>query len=512
MALLSWSFSTSRYFQQLLRSIRPVAVMARSLSTMASTGTDKVLPFSDIPGPKGTIQNILGYACSGETHLEVVRKRFQRFGPIYSEQVLDTKFVNIADVDAIAKVLKSENITFPMRPGFDSFADATGNEILGSGLPCNDYDTWYAERSIMSPKLMRPKEINETYPLLNTVADDFVKRLNFLTQSDMKVNNIERELSFWAIESFASVFFKQRLGFYNHPPDPTAVALVDTNEDMMRNIAKLLYLFPFNKYVRLPAHYRVKKNIATMNAIGKNIVKKLFAEMQEQESSGKESLFEYLARNGRDTPESLASISGLITAGIDTTTTTCVWLLYLLSRHPEKQEKLYRKIISAIDRDKEILASNIPLYLKETLKESQRIYPAAGHILSRVFDEDLEVLGYQIPSGVNIVLHQHMMSLDERYYGKNAQKFLPERWLRDEKGKKKQEINPFASLPFGFGIRMCIGRRMAESMIYTLVSKILCTYRLEYADEFDNEMNWSMVETVVLKPDRPVLLKFIPRQ
>ena len=103
------------------------------------------------------------------------------------------------------------------------------------------------------------------------------------------------------------------------------------------------------------------------------------------------------------------------------------------------------------------------------------MYPVAGYVVFRVFDRDLDVLGYDIPSGVNIIMHEHMMSLDKRYYGEDAKEFVPERWLRDELGKR-QELNTFVSLPFGYGVRMCIGRRIAVSMIYTLISKILLSY------------------------------------
>ena len=39
----------------------------------------------------------------------------------------------------------------------------------------------------------------------------------------------------------------------------------------------------------------------------------------------------------------------------------------------------------------------------------------------------------------------------------NPEEYNPHRWLSDEKGMSK-----FASLPFGFGARMCIGKRIAE--------------------------------------------------
>ena len=228
---------------------------------------------------------------------------------------------------------------------------------------------------------------------------------------------------------------------------------------------------------------------------------------QEKDSSQKESLLDYFVANGRDASTSTAAISALLTGAVDSTSTTSLWLLYQLSQHPNIQEKLYQELATAIGPDGEVSASNLPSLLKAALKESQRMYPVAGYVVFRVFDRDLDVLGYHIPSGVNIIMHEHMMSLDKRYYGEDAKEFVPERWLRDELGKR-QELNTFVSLPFGYGVRMCIGRRIAVSMIYTLISKILLSYRLEYAVE--NEVNRCLKPT--MKPDRPILIKFIPRR
>jgi hypothetical protein len=103
-------------------------MIARSSSTVAKkstkSGNSKVLPYSEIPGPKGTIQNVLEYAFTKGALLDVVKKRFERFGPIYSEQVLDTQLVNISDADAAEKVLRTEK-KFQMRPGFETL-----NEIV----------------------------------------------------------------------------------------------------------------------------------------------------------------------------------------------------------------------------------------------------------------------------------------------------------------------------------------------------------------------------------------------
>jgi hypothetical protein len=152
----------------------------------------------------------LDYALSKGSHFEWIAKRFERFGPIYREQLLDTRIVNICDVDAIAKVLHTDT-KFQMRPGLVAIAE-TIEDDNGFGLVSNDYEAWHSDRSLLSPKLLRPKKISQLFPILNTVANDFVERLRFITQSDVKMDNIDRELNFCILELFASILFNQRLG------------------------------------------------------------------------------------------------------------------------------------------------------------------------------------------------------------------------------------------------------------------------------------------------------------
>lgn len=53
---------------------------------------------------------------------------------------------------------------------------------------------------------------------------------------------------------------------------------------------------------------------------------------------------------------------------------------------------------------------------------------------------------------------------------KDADKFKPKRWLKEN--IKSENINPYSTLPFGFGSRMCIGRRLAEQKMYLILIKV----------------------------------------
>lgn len=65
------------------------------------------------------------------------------------------------------------------------------------------------------------------------------------------------------------------------------------------------------------------------------------------------------------------------------------------------------------------------------------------------------------------------MCKDERYFH-NSNTYLPERWMRSDKdlGLITKEAHPFAYLPFGFGTRMCMGRRFAELGMEIMVAKV----------------------------------------
>lgn len=72
---------------------------------------------------------------------------------------------------------------------------------------------------------------------------------------------------------------------------------------------------------------------------------------------------------------------------------------------------------------------------------------------------------------------------DASYFG-DPESFVPERWLK----QKDESIcpnalkpsHPFSYLPFGFGVRFCIGKRIAQMEMEVFLSRILRNYRVEW--------------------------------
>lgn len=65
------------------------------------------------------------------------------------------------------------------------------------------------------------------------------------------------------------------------------------------------------------------------------------------------------------------------------------------------------------------------------------------------------------------------MCEDPRFF-KSPERFLPERFVRNDKSLSDEykNTNPFATLPFGFGPRSCVGQRFAETEMYVITAKV----------------------------------------
>lgn len=66
---------------------------------------------------------------------------------------------------------------------------------------CRQGEEWHRFRSLLSKKMLRPKEIEQYNPQLNAVTSDFVQRLDSIRMTDNKVYGLEMEIFKWAMES-----------------------------------------------------------------------------------------------------------------------------------------------------------------------------------------------------------------------------------------------------------------------------------------------------------------------
>ena len=146
----------------------------------------------------------------------------------------------------------------------------------------------------------------------------------------------------------------------------------------------------------------------------------------------------------------------LFFAGHETTANSLTWTWYLLARHPEVVQRLQEELHAACGERPPGVEDlrNLP-YLEQVVKEAMRILPSVWTFMKEP-TEDVEVRGYHIPKGSQVMICPYIVHRDPRWWHHptvfDPDRFAPERESRIRKG---------AYVPFSGGSRVCLGKAFA---------------------------------------------------
>src|SRR5450432_3920451 len=135
----------------------------------------------------------------------------------------------------------------------------------------------------------------------------------------------------------------------------------------------------------------------------------------------------------------------LLLAGHETTATSVAWAVERLVRHPDKLSRLMEEIDGQADGGSEE-------YMTAVVNETLRVRPVVP-IVARMLQEDLQVGAYRLPPGTRVVPSIYLTNRNPRVY-ESPEEFRPERFLQSGP-------ETFSWIPFGGGIRRCIGASFA---------------------------------------------------
>ncbi|XP_049313400.1 cytochrome P450 4d8 [Bactrocera dorsalis] len=165
--------------------------------------------------------------------------------------------------------------------------------------------------------------------------------------------------------------------------------------------------------------------------------------------------------------------------GHDTITSGICFTLYLLSRHPEAQQKVLQEVAAVLGNDRKQAISlrelNELKYVECVIKETLRLYPSVP-LVGRQLTEDFKYTHSQIgdgiiPAGAAILISLYGMFRQARYFERPTE-FLPERHLNNG------SASAFLFIPFSAGPRNCIGQKFAMLEMKMIIAKIVREYEL----------------------------------
>jgi cytochrome P450 len=153
----------------------------------------------------------------------------------------------------------------------------------------------------------------------------------------------------------------------------------------------------------------------------------------------------------------------LLVAGHETTATALSWTLERITRHPELLARLVEEQSEGGDE-----------YLDATIKETLRLRPVVPAVV-RCLAEPMELGGRRFPAGVNIAPSIYLLHRRPDLYPE-PQAFRPERFIERLPGT-------YEWIPFGGGIRRCLGASFALFEMKVVLATILARAQLAVASD-----------------------------
>ncbi|CAL5326286.1 unnamed protein product [Camellia sinensis] len=131
----------------------------------------------------------------------------------------------------------------------------------------------------------------------------------------------------------------------------------------------------------------------------------------------------------------------LFAAGTDTTSNTVEWAMAELLQNPETLKKAKAELEQTIGKGKLVEESDISRlpYLQAIVKETSRIHPPVPFLIPRKVETDVEVCGYIVPQGAQVLVNAWAIGRDPSIWPYPTS-FMPERFLGSEIDVRSQDF------------------------------------------------------------------------
>lgn len=515
MKLLSPSLGAGRYAAALARPYSQSVVA--SVEDVKPTSV-KPKPFSEVPrvpslplvGSSWMYWRLVGKYHPDRRHIAAA-DMYRKYGPVVAERLPGRySLVHLFSANDF-RTLYQEEGKMPFRMGataFKRYRESRPQYYDNIGILNLQGQEWYNVRSKTQPYTLRPRTIMSYVPGMDLIAEDALRLIEKTRDDKKEVDDCYTILYRWALESVMLASADTRAGCLEDPLPPTSdgAAFLQDMNDVFGCLQIFGYRFPYFRYFRTPTWRKFEKSMDAFTLRLFKHIQEAANRLKTRKTDQEYTILEHLLVEKKlGFGEILSFMSDFIMGGADTTSSSATFCIYNLAKNPEAQEKARQEVLSVVGENCQAVESrhlsNLP-YVKACLKESLRLNPVLSGVF-RKLDHDVVMSGYTIPAGTPVFTENYVASqLEENFT--NAHAFLPERWLKSEEQRDDWNLHPYASLPFSFGPRMCLGRRMAELEVWILLVKLLSKYRIEYHYE-----DIGFVGKLANAPDKPARFRFV---
>lgn len=197
----------------------------------------------------------------------------------------------------------------------------------------------------------------------------------------------------------------------------------------------------------------------------------------------------------------------LFIAGSDTTTSTLEFAMAELLKNPKAMLKAKAELEHTIGKGNPVEEHDMARlpYLHAIIKETLRLHPATPLLLPRRAEADVEISGYTIPKGSQVLVNAWAIGRDPSVWD-NPDMFWPERFLGSNVDVKGRH---FELLPFGGGRRICPGLPLAMRILVSVLGSLVNSFDWRLEDGVTPE-NMDMDDRFGITTEKAQPLRAVP--
>lgn len=390
----------------------------------------------------------------GEDLLGWMDRQFGTFGDIYKASVYGTAIYATRDVDVAHHVLVENWQNYVKGQSIARVA-----LLLGKGLMVSKGNLWKRQRRMIQPAFTQ-ESVASSVKLIASTNLSLLRKWQLAANANESVN-VTKDVSGMALEVVLRLIFGedyQRVAFH----------FEFLSTETARNV----------EFAR------------TFRALGKIVLQ--IVEERRRRPASPNGILDMLMHahdpeSGKQMPDDqlVDEVLTLVVAGHETTASTLSWCWYLLSQHPDAEEKLSNELSSLSKVLDSLEFSDLPKfgYTRQVLEETMRLFPA-GWVVTRKALHDDQLGKHFIPAGTEVYIvlysiHRHPALWEQ------PDRFDPDRF-RPERSKDRHRL---AAIPFSAGPRNCIGALFARTEMQIHLMTIARYLRLRYVQSNPIELD-----------------------
>ncbi|CAM9002633.1 unnamed protein product [Rhodiola kirilowii] len=462
------------------------------------------------PSPLPVIGNL--HLLGAKPH-ESLAKLAETHGPIMTLRLGQVTAIVISSASTAKLVLQKQDHSFANRSAPDALRVCDHGKFSVVWMP-------------LSPKWRHLRKICTTYIFSSQRMEANAKIMKL--KVDELVADVRKKCSFGEAVLIGEAAFKTSMNLLSMLI--LSMDLVDEESETAREFKKsfwdimelvgcpnLVDFFPLlGRLDPQRIRSRVEPHSMKMMSLIESMIDERVAKRAEQDSEEEEEedVLDSLLNIMQDTGEDLTKtdinhlFQDLFVAGTDTTASTLEWAMCEVLRNPEILMKAKSELEQVTGKGKTIQDADISLlpYLQAIINETLRLHPATPLLLPRKTMEPVELSGFMIPKGAQVMVNAWAIGRDPSTWD-NPECFEPERFL----GLNVNFVGGnFELIPFGGGRRICPGLPLAVKMLHLMLGSLINCFDWKLEDGLRvEEMDMDDKFGITLQKTHP--LKAVPR-